>query len=139
MGISRLHHVNIRTTDLDATRKFYEDVVGLEAGPRPPFGNPGVWLYAEGHPWVHVSIADAANQGEEGADEGFGHIAFDLSDMNGLVKNLDGHGIDYDLHASPDRRLAQLFFYDPNGVQLEFTCALADAESDGLAVPDRSR
>jgi catechol 2,3-dioxygenase-like lactoylglutathione lyase family enzyme len=101
MAVSRLHHVNIRTTDLDATQKFYEDVVGLEVGPRPPFGNPGVWLYAEGHPWVHVSIADAANQGEEGADEGF--------------------------------------FNDPNGVQLEFTCALADAEADGLAVPDRQR
>lgn len=137
MAVSRLHHVNIRTTDLDATQKFYEDVVGLEVGPRPPFGSPGVWLYAEGHPWVHVSIADAANQGEEGPDEGFGHIAFDLSDMNGFVKTLDGHDVEYDLHASPDRRLAQLFFNDPNGVQLEFTCALADAEADGLAVPDR--
>jgi catechol 2,3-dioxygenase-like lactoylglutathione lyase family enzyme len=86
-----------------------------------------------------VSIADAANQGEEGADEGFGHIAFDLSDMNGFVKTLDSHDVEYDLHASPDRRLAQLFFDDPNGVQLEFTCALADAEADGLAVPDRRR
>jgi len=32
-----LNHFSIRTTDMDATRVFYEKVLGLTVGPRPPF------------------------------------------------------------------------------------------------------
>lgn len=40
-----LNHFSIRTTDLDATRAFYETVLGLSVGPRPPFPFPGLWMY----------------------------------------------------------------------------------------------
>ncbi len=141
MTVSGLHHINIRTTDLAETQKFYEDIIGLHVGPRPPFPGAGIWLYAEGgdHPWVHISMADNANGVASGPDEGFGHIAFSVAQMKPLLDKLESNGIEYDLHASAGREWAQLFFYDPSGVYLEFTCAMADAEGEGLEVLERSR
>ena len=40
MPTYHLNHVNIRTADLEATRDFYSDVIGLEVGFRPPFPSP---------------------------------------------------------------------------------------------------
>ena len=137
MGVSALHHVNIRTTDLETTQKFYEEVVGLYVGPRPPFRGAGIWLYSGDHPWVHVSMADKANGDEQVADEGFNHIAFTTADMKEMIDILEDRDIEHELRASPDRQLAQLFYDDPNGVHLEFTCSMADAESHGVEVPDR--
>lgn len=136
MAVSGLHHVNIRTTDLDETRKFYEDIVGLHVGTRPDFAGDGIWLYAGAHPWVHVSVADAADN-DRGREEGFGHIAFAASGMKELTDKLEANGIKYELRASPGRELAQLFFHDPSGVHLEFTCPLVIADSEGVDVPDR--
>ena len=34
--ISGLDHVNIETSELEETIQFYEDVLGLENGERPP-------------------------------------------------------------------------------------------------------
>jgi len=44
--IQSLNHFSIRTTDLDASRRFYEEVLGLRVGPRPAFPFPGLWIYA---------------------------------------------------------------------------------------------
>jgi len=139
MAVSGLHHVNIRTRDLEETRKFYEDIVGLHVGPRPNFAGGGIWLYSGDHPWVHISMADVAMNGQEVPDEGFAHIAFDMTGMKVMVDRLEDGGVKYSLRASPDRRLAQLFFDDPSGVELEFTCFLPDAEADGLEIPDSTR
>src|SRR3978361_1211372 len=50
-----LNHYSVRTTDLDATRRFYETVLGLTVGPRPDFPFPGLWMYQGDH----ASIANA--------------------------------------------------------------------------------
>ena len=44
-----LNHFSIRTLDLEATRVFYERVLGLTVGPRPPFPFPGLWMYSGDH------------------------------------------------------------------------------------------
>ena len=139
MEVSGLHHINIRTMDVDATQVFYEEIVGLHVGPRPNFAGAGIWLYAGDHPWVHISMADEAMDGKKVPDEGFAHIAFDMTGMKGMVDKLEDQSIKHILRPSPDRRPAQLFFHDPNGVELEFTCSLPDAEADGLEIPDRPR
>ncbi len=136
MEVSRLHHVNIRTTDLEATQKFYEDIVGLKIGPRPDFARAGIWLWNDDHPWVHVSMAETADGGQE-RDEGFGHIAFEISGLKELIDKLGAEGIEYQLRASPGREMAQLFFDDPSGVHLEFTCPMTIADAEGVDAPDR--
>jgi catechol 2,3-dioxygenase-like lactoylglutathione lyase family enzyme len=55
IDVRTLDHVNILTGDVDRTTAFMTSVLGLEDGPRPPFGTPGHWLYRNGTAVVHVS------------------------------------------------------------------------------------
>src|SRR6185369_12386142 len=57
MKITGMNHFNVLTDDVEATRKFYVGVLGLTEGERPPFKFPGLWLYAGGHPILHISGA----------------------------------------------------------------------------------
>jgi len=51
MTITKLAHYAIRTADLEASRRFYTEVIGFRVGYRPPFPFPGIWLYQdEDHP-----------------------------------------------------------------------------------------
>src|SRR6516165_10284517 len=55
MSVGMLHHYNVSTRNLRDTVRFYEEVLGLVNGPRPPFDFPGAWLYSEGHPVLHLN------------------------------------------------------------------------------------
>ena len=55
MALRRLDHLLVLTDDLEATRAFYCDVLGLEAGERPAFAFLGYWLYLDGVPCVHLA------------------------------------------------------------------------------------
>jgi catechol 2,3-dioxygenase-like lactoylglutathione lyase family enzyme len=41
MIVGRLSHYSIRTADLEMSRAFYTDVLGLRVGTRPAFEFPG--------------------------------------------------------------------------------------------------
>ncbi len=47
--LQALDHVTLRSTDLARTLGFYQQLLGMEPGPRPAFRVPGVWLYVAGH------------------------------------------------------------------------------------------
>ena len=44
MRVGQLDHYNISTRKLKDTVQFYEDVLGMKNGPRPPFDFPGVGM-----------------------------------------------------------------------------------------------
>ena len=48
MPLHGLHHYTLRPVDLEATKDFYVDLLGLEVGHRPPLAFPGYWLYTGG-------------------------------------------------------------------------------------------
>jgi catechol 2,3-dioxygenase-like lactoylglutathione lyase family enzyme len=50
MGLNALNHFTICPVDLEATKDFYVDVLGLDLGERPPLGFPGYWLYCGTYP-----------------------------------------------------------------------------------------
>src|SRR5215469_6617422 len=54
MPLNALHHVTVKTADLEATRDFYRDILGLEVGFRPDLDFPGYWLYCGDIPVVHL-------------------------------------------------------------------------------------
>ena len=55
MSTGVLDHYNVSTRKLGDTVRFYEDILGLVNGPRPPFDFPGAWLYSDGHPVLHLN------------------------------------------------------------------------------------
>ena len=54
MGLGGLQHYTIEPSDLERTKDFYCDVLGLENGDRPPLDFPGYWLYSGGTATVHL-------------------------------------------------------------------------------------
>jgi catechol 2,3-dioxygenase-like lactoylglutathione lyase family enzyme len=132
MSIGALEHVLVLADDIDGTRDFYCQVVGLSVGDRPPLAFPGYWLYAapdgSGPACVHVAdrrayAAHAAGLGLEvpSRDPGVGpvdHVAFSASDWDGLLARLERGGVATVTNRVPGGP-RQAFFADPNGVRIE--------------------
>jgi len=117
MAISTLEHVNIRTPDLEATRRFFVEVIGLEEGPRPAFGFPGAWLYCGDTAVIHL-IGDTSRPTREGSGT-VDHVAFGATDFAGFVDRLERHGTPYEVRDVPGGEIRQVFVHDPNGVKVE--------------------
>jgi catechol 2,3-dioxygenase-like lactoylglutathione lyase family enzyme len=138
MAISGFNHFNIATADLERARRFYSEVLGLRDGERPPFSQPGAWMYLGDQPILHISTGRAAKTQRSDA---FDHVAFTASDIEGVRATLRKHGIYFEEYAVPDRELHQVFFRDPDGVEIELQFGGADArlaKARGVAV-DSSR
>jgi len=54
MPLGGLQHFTIEPQDLERSKSFYVDVLGLEVGNRPPLDFPGYWLYSGGTATVHL-------------------------------------------------------------------------------------
>ena len=120
MAVERLDHYTIRTADLDATRCFYTEVLGLSVGPRPAFTFPGLWLYGGIHALVHVVGVEPA--GVARADDGTGrldHVAFMGSDVKTMRERFRASGVPFQERIVPTLNLEQLFVRDPNGIKVE--------------------
>ena len=118
----RLNHVNIRTEDLEETRDFYVNVIGLEEGFRPPFPNPGYWMYAGDMPVVHISPCDtesAARTNPAGMGAGLDHFALWGAGLEAQLATLELHGVSFTKRLAGGGAVIQVFFEDPNGVQIE--------------------
>jgi catechol 2,3-dioxygenase-like lactoylglutathione lyase family enzyme len=119
MSVGMLDHFNIRTRQLDATVRFYQDILGLENGDRPNFSFPGAWMYSEGRPVVHlvdISPTDEQQKPDSGVVH---HVAFASRDFNGMKARLQSNGMAFDTRQVPGGELWQIFVRDPNGVMIE--------------------
>jgi len=91
-----LEHCTIRTTRLAETHRFFEDVLGLKAGPRPPLKMAGFWLYIGETPVIHlIEVGEHYEKDPFGQllqqEEGSGaldHIAFRAQSLGDFCKSL---------------------------------------------------
>lgn len=135
MPLTQLDHCSIRTAQLEQTRIFYVDVLGLTVGPRPDFPFPGVWLYRGEQAVVHVIGIDPDDAsglqdylGDRGADASGGtgtidHIAFTATDIAEMRARLTAASVEFREREVPRMALRQIFVVDPNGVTLELNYA----------------
>lgn len=123
MGLNALNHYTIRPADLERTRGFYETVLGLENGYRPPLTFPGYWLYCGGQPTVHlIGPRDDDTHPKERAAGPTGlldHIAFSCTGLAEMRARLQRHGIAFEERVIPRDRQTQIFLHDPDGVAVE--------------------
>ena len=124
-----MQHYMVLSKDLEKTRAFYCDVLGLRAGPRPPFKFKGLWIYAGDVACIHVAEresydetsrtpanpADPVNHGSGSVD----HIAFAATGYDELIATLEKSGVKYRATQVPGSDLRQLFVFDPDGIQIE--------------------
>src|SRR5579863_8245394 len=119
INVGLLDHYNVSTRKLGETVKFYEDVLGFENGPRPPFNFPGAWLYSAGHPVLHLNDISQTDR-EQRADSGvIDHVAFGSRGFEAMKERLAGKHIDYRVNEVPNSTRRQIFLRDPNNVEIE--------------------
>jgi catechol 2,3-dioxygenase-like lactoylglutathione lyase family enzyme len=118
MPIVGFAHVNVSTSDLERSRKFYAQVLGLEDGYRPPFSRAGAWMYLGDQPIVHISTARSPLPAPKKTDA-FDHLALWTSDIDYFRKVLNEHSIKFVEFAVPENDQYQLFFKDPDGTEIE--------------------
>ena len=119
-----LDHITIHCRDLEASRRFYAEVLDLTVGYRPPFdGPPGAWLYdVEQRPVVHLY---AGRENDPPESPPLDHIAFVSDDLSGMKQRLEARGIAYGSAIVPDLGAEQIFLDDPDGIRLEISDASA--------------
>lgn len=119
-----LDHITIHCRDLEASRRFYAEVLDLAEGYRPPFdGPPGAWLYdVEQRPVVHLY---AGRDSELSGPTPLNHIAFVSDDLSGMKQRLEALGIAYGRAIVPEIGAEQIFLDDPDGIGLEISNASA--------------
>jgi catechol 2,3-dioxygenase-like lactoylglutathione lyase family enzyme len=150
MPLSKLAHFSVRTTDLDASRRFYSSILGFKEGFRPPFKFPGAWMYLGGdeaeYGVVHLIGIDKNDPqglieylGDKDASSLHGsaavdHLAFLATDLQGMVEKLDNAGLEYRERTVPSLGLHQVFVEEPSGITIELNfpaeeAAMRDAAS----------
>ena len=116
MNLTRLDHVNMRTSHLPEMVRFYEEVLGLHTGWRPGFSFGGAWLYTGEQATVH--LVEVAEQPEVNQPQ-LEHFCFRAQGLRDFVTLLTGRGIQHRLVTVPDNHNTQVFLRDPDGNHIE--------------------
>lgn len=124
MPIHGIAHYNFRLKRqlMEEVRAFYETIVGLQVGPRPPFQSFGYWLYADGSDVLHLSEELSEDKRRVGSDLTFDHVALESSNWPLHIQALRAAGVHFTEEFVPTIGRRQIFFRDPagNGVELIF-------------------
>ena len=131
--LERLDHVNLRTAQLEHMIAWYEDVLGMTNGARPPFPMGGAWLYADNQPIVHLVEAESQPAAIEPAIE---HFAVTASGLETFLAHLDSRNVAFRCVIVPEFQVIQVNIHDPDGnhIHIDFAPEERSAlEARGLA------
>src|SRR4029078_7719956 len=131
MPLTELNHYLLVAKNLERTKNFYCDVLGLELADRPDFGFPGYWLKIGDEICVHPA-SQAPNKvrdtfllkrhprGTSGSGQ-VDHIAFLAKDAEGVRSRIRNNKVEMHYRSSPDAEppLFQIFLKDPDQVTIE--------------------
>src|SRR5271163_354464 len=126
-----LDHVTLRTSDLEGTRTFLEQILGVKPGYRPGFSFPGYWLYADGEPLVHLAPGNGTHNDRRG--EMIDHVGFHLEGYDDYLRKIEALAMPYSKMELPELGERRLFIRTPTGILLE----LVFRESDASSIKDK--
>ena len=116
-----IDHITIIVSDIEKTKEFYVNKLGMQHVARPDFDFPGIWFQA-GSTQVHATVespeagkAGLGNRENSVVARGH-HFAFTVSDCFSEAEKLKNLGIEV-LHGPKQRPdgAVQVYFADPDG------------------------
>ena len=131
MSVGVLDHYNVSTRDLGATVRFYEEILGLVNGPRPPFDFPGAWLYSEGHPVLHLNDISPTDKKQPPDSGVIDHVSFGSRGFDAMKRHLAQKGVPFRVNEVPNSSRRQIFLSDPNNVLIELNFDVAKDTAAG--------
>jgi catechol 2,3-dioxygenase-like lactoylglutathione lyase family enzyme len=117
IGILGVDHVQVTVArhELDAARRFYGDILGLQPAPRPGDPSEGAW-YQIGPVQLHLALEDRA---APEANRSRRHVCYRVADLAAAEGRLRDAGV----QIFPDRRpidgVRRFFVEDPGGNRIE--------------------
>ena len=118
MLAKNVHHISFAVSDLEKSRAFYQDLLGLEPIDRPEMGLRGAW-YAAGNSQVHlIATPEGVQVGTppESLTPLANHSAFAIEDYAATLEYLKERGAEI-LETKPE--IGQLWIRDPDGNVIE--------------------
>jgi len=102
-----LHHSSLMITDLDASIKFYADIIGLTQIERPDLGFPGAWFQLGENQQLHIILLpnmDATSGRPEhgGRDR---HVALTVDNFDAVKQSLEDNNVFYSMSKSGRKAL----------------------------------
>ncbi len=114
-----IDHHSIIIQDIEKSRHFYADILGLEIDEnRPDLSFDGLWVKVGGQQAIHCLCLENPdpqdNRPEHGGRDR--HVCLLVRDINALIDMLEQHYIHY-THSKSGRQA--IFFRDPDGNAIE--------------------
>jgi glyoxylase I family protein len=121
--VESLHHVTVPVRDLERSRRFYGDLLGLEELERPPFDFPGAW-YSLGDGQLHL-IADGGGtfREDDRVEPRDLHFAIRVERFDEAVELLRSDGVALKVDRHSVTGFPQLYLVDPDGHVIEVNAA----------------
>lgn len=118
LTILELNHVALHVQDVDQSCRFYGDILGLPALPRPAFDFPGAWFAFGPTQQLHLigNRTDAVHSHPRG-----NHFALKVASIAKTEAHLRARELNF---IGPKQRpdgMWQIFLTDPDGHVLELT------------------
>jgi catechol 2,3-dioxygenase-like lactoylglutathione lyase family enzyme len=129
MPVTGLNHYLIVAKNLERTRDFYCNVLGMELAERPDFGFPGYWLKVGDEICVHLASQDPNRirdmfllkkhpKGTTGSGS-VDHIAFLAQNPGAVRERIQKNKVAMHFRSFPDAKLFQIFLKDPDDITIE--------------------
>ncbi|CAI9294234.1 unnamed protein product [Lactuca saligna] len=121
MPLLSLNHVSFVCKSVRRSVKFYSDVLGFVLIRRPSsFDFEGAWLFNDGI-GIHLLEVETTPTKTRAINPKDNHISFQCTDMDIIIKKLEGLGIKYVTAMVKEGgvEVNQLFFHDPDGYMIE--------------------
>lgn len=121
--IGGLDHVSLHVAEVERSKYFYKEVIGLTEVPRPAFDFRGAWFALGKGQTLHL-IEGRQERPQWGSRAT--HIAFAVVDIQAAAAYFREKGIEHTpIKPRPDG-IRQFFITDPDGYWLEFCQAWSD-------------
>lgn len=137
MFASAFHHFQVTVTDLEKSRAFYGDFIGLPELKRPEFPFPGAWFQLPHGQELHiVCVPDPLWQRPSTMQIYETHIALRVESFKAALQRLHEAGFHEDLPEDHPLKLVikrqsptgypQVYFFDPDRHLIEWNAAKLD-------------
>ncbi len=130
MGILGLDHISLCTTQVDCLVAWYEQILGLRSGPRPPFESEGAWLYAGETAIVHI-LNTSPPPTTHRTDLSLEHGAFRATGFDAFIATLKAADQRYEISKVPKYPVVQVNVWDPDGNHLHVDFEAAECGALG--------
>lgn len=128
MAIKALDHVNLRTINLSALRKFYVEALQFESV--ATYGKRrGYWLSIDGKVLLHLIEAERTDTVSYPRIE---HFALSAEGLVQVMDRLDRLNLAYNLHPVSEQGVVQLNLRDPDDNRLHLDFPIAEYKA-GMA------